>query len=115
MTPDERGRGLLLSAAVERTNSRAVVSVAIDGARDSIGVGPEVEMSVHRVVCPECKYELLYATLGSKGSYKTGPSFGQACLHAGAIQPGDALSCPVMRAAAETAFRARFPGREVAR
>jgi hypothetical protein len=72
-------------------------------------------LSVRTIACPECKYALMYATLGTKGSYKTGPAFEQQCTHAGELEVLDAMSCPVLRAAAEGALRAQFPGREVSR
>lgn len=72
-------------------------------------------MSVQRIVCPECRYELLYATLGSKGSYKTGSGFRFACARAAEIDPDDALTCTVLRAATEAALRVQFPGRDFVR
>ena len=69
-------------------------------------------MSVKRIKCPECKYELLYATLGSKGSYMTGGAFEHACARRSEIVVNDAMSCPVLRAVVEEVFRAEFPGRE---
>jgi hypothetical protein len=72
-------------------------------------------MSVQRIACPECKYELLYATLGSRGSYKTGAGFPHACAHAAEIDPHDAMTCPALRAAVEAALRAQFPGRDLVR
>ncbi len=70
---------------------------------------------MHRIACPECKYELLYATLGSKGSYKTENSFERLCRRTAEIQAHDALSCTVLRAQVERALREQFPGREISR
>ena len=72
-------------------------------------------MSVKQILCPECKYELMYATFGSEGSYKTGSSFEHDCARRSEIQVDDAMSCPILRAAAEQVLRAEFPGREVSR
>jgi hypothetical protein len=72
-----------------------------------------IAVSVKRIRCPECKYELLYATLGSKGSYMTGGGFEHACARRTEIVANDAMSCPVLRAAAEEVLRAEFPGRDV--
>ena len=72
-------------------------------------------MSVKRIACPECKYELTYATFGSEGSYKTGDTFERLCARRGEIEVHDAMSCPVLRAAAEQILRAQFPGREISR
>ena len=69
-------------------------------------------MSVRHIKCPECKYELLYATLGSKGSYMTGATFEHACAQRGGIVANDAMSCSVLRAEAEKILHAVFPGRE---
>ena len=71
-------------------------------------------MSVHRIACPECGYELLYATAGSKGSYRTEPAFARLCARGEERRPDDALSCPILRAAVEGALRSQFPGRKVA-
>jgi hypothetical protein len=71
-------------------------------------------MSVHRIACPECTYELMYATFGSKGSYKTGPNFAYLCARAGEIDAQNAMSCPVLRPVVEQALRSQFPGRGVA-
>lgn len=68
-------------------------------------------MSVQRIRCPECSYELIYATFGAEGSYKTGSAFEHDCARRGEIEAGDALSCPALRAAVEQALRAQFPGR----
>ena len=70
-------------------------------------------MSVHRIACPECGYELLYAISGSKGSYRTEAGFERRCARAEELRAGDALSCPVLRAAVEEALRSQFPGRKV--
>ena len=70
-------------------------------------------MSVKRIKCPECKYELLYATLGSKGSYMTGGAFEHACAKRSEIVVSDAMSCPILRAAVEVVLRAELPGRGV--
>ena len=69
-------------------------------------------MSVHRIRCPECKYELIYATFRADGSYRTGSSFGQLCARRSEIQVDDAMTCPALRAAAEPVLGALFPGRE---
>ena len=72
-------------------------------------------MSVQKIVCPECKYELMYATLGNQGSYKTDSAFARVCTHAGEHQALDAMSCPALRTAAEVVLRSKFPGREISR
>lgn len=72
-------------------------------------------MSVRRIVCPECRYELLYAMLGAKGSYKTGTDFAATCARRAEVDARNAMTCPVLRAVVETELRAQFPGREVSR
>jgi hypothetical protein len=72
-------------------------------------------MSVSRIHCPECGYELLYAMLGSRGSYRTPSEFARTCAHAGGIQTHDSMNCPVMRAEAERILRAKLPGSEAAK
>jgi hypothetical protein len=69
-------------------------------------------LSVKRIKCPECEYELMYATFGSEGSYKTGSNFEYVCARRSEIRDNDAMSCPALRAAAEQVLRTEFPGRE---
>ena len=71
-------------------------------------------MSVHRLACPECAYELVYATLGSRGSYRTDGAFALACAHAREIRSDDAMNCPALRAAAERVLKVPIPGGETA-
>ena len=66
-------------------------------------------MSVRRIVCPECAYELVYALLGSKGSYRTDGAFALACARAHEIRTDNAMNCSVLRAAAEQVLRVKFP------
>jgi hypothetical protein len=69
-------------------------------------------MSVSRIQCPRCGYELLYAMLGARGSYRTPTDFARLCAHAGEIETHDSMNCPVMRAEAERILGAKFPGSE---
>ena len=69
-------------------------------------------MSVKRIACPECRYELIYATFGSRGSYRTGSTFERLCARSGEIEAQDAMTCPALRAAAEQVLGTQFPGRE---
>ncbi len=71
-------------------------------------------MSVHRLACTECAYELVYATLGSRGSYRTDGAFALTCARAGEIRSDDAMNCPALRAAAERVLKVRLPGSEPA-
>ena len=71
-------------------------------------------MSVHRLACPECAYELVYATLGSRGSYRTDGTFALTCARAREIRSDDAMNCPALRAAAEQVLNLRRPGGEAA-
>lgn len=72
-------------------------------------------MSVKRIRCPECPYELTYATFGAEGSYKTGGAFEHVCARGSEVQARDAMTCPVLRAAVEQALRSEFPGRGISR
>ena len=72
-------------------------------------------MSVSRLNCPECGYELLYAMLGSRGSYRTPGEFASTCAHAAEIQTHDSMNCPVLRAEAERILGAKLPGSEAPR
>lgn len=75
----------------------------------------EVRLSVRTIVCSECRYELMYATYGTKGSYRTGEAFARTCRHADELEGLDAMSCPVLRAETEAALREQFPGRGVSK
>lgn len=72
-------------------------------------------MSVRTIVCPDCQYELMYATYGTSGSYRTGEAFVRTCRHVGELEGLDAMSCPILRAATEAALREQFPGRGVSK
>lgn len=66
-------------------------------------------MSVHKVLCPECSYQLIYATLGTLASYRTDRAFSLTCAHAREIRTDNAMNCPTLRAASERVLRVSRP------
>lgn len=71
-------------------------------------------MSVQTIACPDCPFKLVYATLGARGTYRTGNTFEKLCLRKDEMRAHDALTCSALRAVAErllgTAFPVRDPG-----
>jgi len=75
-------------------------------------------VGVKQIRCPDCGYALLYATAGSKGSYKTDGDFAKLCALGESLKTLDALECPALRGAAErvlglnlSSWAASSPGR----
>ena len=68
-------------------------------------------MSVSTITCPECAFEVIYASLGAKGSYRTTNDFLATCLHGAEVDTRDAMKCPVLRAEAERVLNLRLPPR----
>lgn len=66
-------------------------------------------MSVHRIVCPDCGYVLICASLGARVACKTEPAFARSCVRIGEAEPQNALTCPVLAQAARARLRAILP------